>query len=914
MNGTRLGHFDVLEQLGEGGMGVVYKARDTHLDRFVAIKVLRAERMGDAERKRRFVQEAKAASALNHPNIITVHDISREGDVDYMVMELVSGKGLGQLIAGRPMPLREILQLAAQIADALAAAHGAGIIHRDLKPANLMVNDRGFVKVLDFGLAKLREPTALGPEAATRTALAEAGPATEEGTILGTVAYMSPEQAEGRAVDARSDIFSIGVVLYEMVTGRRPFRGETRLSTLSAILKEDPKPVSDLRPEVLPELERIIARCLRKDPARRFQHMDDLKVALEEAKEESDSVKSATPRPVASRFGWRWPAAAALAAVLVMAGILYWKKQTPQQTGGEPVLRRLTADSGLTTQPALSPDGKLVAYASDRAGDGGLDIYVQQLAGGEPHRLTTDAADDSEPSFSPDSSRIVFSSEREGGGIFVVSTFGGAERKIAGRGYRPRFSPDGARIAYWAGDRSFSPAYGFGEVWLASADGGKVEKLATGLASAGLPVWSPDGRSLLVEGRLPRSNFDEAQDWFVIPLDGKPAVRTGAAAILRANKLLVSTVTSGDYVRPVPHDWTAGGILFSAPLGDSVNVWESPIEADFRMTTKPRRLTSGTGMEGNSSLAYAGGNRLLVFSSMTANTDIWGLPFSPDQPSGALQLRRITDNVAEDIRPSISADGRLITFNSNRSGNWDAWIRDLTSGKETQITSSPANEENPRISPDGTRISYRIVTNNQQTGFVIPATGGLARQFVQGCNLFPWAQDSRQMLCAVQGLLLVDVDSGQKRRLLDQDAGGPAPRLSWDGEWVVYYQRQRGTLGRTRIVAAPVSATRTAGAKDEIGVTKGDFDDKLPEFSPNGKLIYFISNRDTFECLWAVRFDAAASKPVGDPFPVHHFHSARRSPGFVRGGQRAISIARDKIVFTMQERTGNIWLSESPAP
>jgi len=170
------------------------------------------------------------------------------------------------------------------------------------------------------------------------------------------------------------------------------------------------------------------------------------------------------------------------------------------------------------------------------------------------------------------------------------------------------------------------------------------------------------------------------------------------------------------------------------------------------------------------------------------------------------------------------------------------------------------------------------------------------------------------MLCALQGLLLVDVDTGQKNRILDQDAGGSAPRLSWDGHWVVYYQRKPDATGRSRIVATPVSLARTAGAKDEIRVTAGDFADVLPEFSPNGKLIYFISNRDTFDCLWAIRFDAASAKPVGDPFPVHHFHSARRSPGFVRGGQRAISIARDKIVFTMQERTGNIWLSESPAP
>lgn len=914
MTGKRLGHFEILEQLGEGGMGVVYKARDTHLDRFVAVKVLRSERMGDVERKRRFVQEAKAASALNHPNIITVHDVAQEDGTDFLVMELVSGKMLGQLIGGRPMPIRETLRLAVQVADALAAAHGAGIVHRDLKPANLMVNDRGALKVLDFGLAKLREAQAPGPDGATRTAMADEGPATEEGTILGTVAYMAPEQAEGRAVDARADIFSFGVVLYEMVTGQRPFQGETRLSTLSAILKEEPKSISALRPEVPPELDRIITRCLRKDPARRFQHMDDLKVALEESKEESDSGKLEAPKPAAVRRDWRWPAVAAGVGILLVAGAVYWKSRPAATAEGETVLTRLTVDSGLTTQPALSPDGKLVAYASDRAGDGGLDIYVQQIAGGEPHRLTTHAADDSEPSFSPDSSRIAFSSERDGGGIFVVSTLGGTERKIAGRGLRPRYSPDGATVAFWTGDRAYSAATVYSEVYLAAADGGKVEKLNTEVVATGVPVWSPDGRALLVAGRI-RGDPETSQDWFVVSMGGKEAVRTGAAEMLRANKLLLQTTTNADYVRPIPHAWTAEGIVFSAPLGDAVNIWEAPIESDFRMTRKPRRLTSGTGLEGGVSVAHAGGKRRMAFSSTIANTDIWSLPFSTDQPSSGLQPNRVTSNVAEDIRPTITADGRLMTFNSNRAGNWDIWALDLASGKELQVTSSPANEENPRVSPDGSRIAYRVVIDNKQTGFLIPSSGGLARQFVQGCTPFPFAADSRHILCTgAEGLQLVDVDSGGRTNIVARDGYGAATRLSWDMKWVVSYQRMQNSPGRARILVTPVDFSKTASAKNVIEVTNGDFNDILPEFSPNGKLIYFISNRDSFHCFWVIRFDPAAGKTVGEPFAVHHFHSARRSPGFVRGGQRAISIARDKIVFTTQELTGNIWLSETAAP
>ena len=290
MVGKVLAQYQISEKLGEGGMGVVWKARDTHLDRFVALKTLSAERLADPERKRRFVQEAKAASALNHPNIVHIYDIADADGVQFIAMEYVAGKTLDQLIGRKGLRLNEVLKYAVQIADALAKAHSAGIIHRDLKPSNIMVTENGLVKVLDFGLAKLAE-TATGEFGETATVRAPEGPSTEEGTIVGTTAYMSPEQAEGKKVDARSDIFSFGSVLYEMVTGRRAFHGDSKLSTLSAILKDDPKPVSSITPDVPRDLEKIISRCLRKDPERRFQHMADLKVALEELKEESDSGK-----------------------------------------------------------------------------------------------------------------------------------------------------------------------------------------------------------------------------------------------------------------------------------------------------------------------------------------------------------------------------------------------------------------------------------------------------------------------------------------------------------------------------------------------------------------------------------------------------------------------------------------------
>src|SRR2546422_427353 len=270
MIGQTLGHYRIEAKLGEGGMGIVYRALDTRLQRLAAIKVL-AEGVVSPERRKRFVQEARAASALNHPNIVHIYDIDQIDGMDFIAMEYVAGQTLAEKINRKGLTLAETLKYATQTADALAKAHGAGIVHRDLKPANIMIGEDGRVKLLDFGLAKLVEPEAGEEFAATRTQPAEQ-PHTEEGSILGTVVYMSPEQAEGKKVDARSDIFSFGSVLYEMVTGCRAFEGGTKIAALSAILHQDPKPVSEISPGVPAELEKMIARCLRKDPERRAQH------------------------------------------------------------------------------------------------------------------------------------------------------------------------------------------------------------------------------------------------------------------------------------------------------------------------------------------------------------------------------------------------------------------------------------------------------------------------------------------------------------------------------------------------------------------------------------------------------------------------------------------------------------------
>src|SRR5580765_1207402 len=454
--GTRLGPYEIIAPIGAGGMGEVYRGRDPRLGREVAIKVLPADRLADEGRRQRFLREARAAATLTHPHIVTVHEVESADGVDFLVMEYVRGKSLDALIPRGGLRLGETLRIGIAIADALAAAHARGIIHRDLKPANVMVGTDGAVKVLDFGLAKLVHEDDEPSDPSASTHLVEH--LTDPGQRMGTLAYMAPEQASGEAVDARADIFSFGAMLYEMATGERAFSGKTPAETLSAVMQSQPKPPATLVPSLPPTLERTILRCLRKDPAKRFQAMADLRVDLVEIKEESDSGKGPQPSPSPHKRGWgaaKVAAVVALVAVLAAgAGWMLRGRSAPSQPRAHaPVpraLTRLTFDGGLQTDVTWSPDGRSIAYTSDKSGN--FDIWVQSIDTGEVRQVTKSPAHDRQPTWSPDGNTIVFRSEREGGGLFAVPAGGGAERRLTSFGVRPRWAPDGSRVLFAASE------------------------------------------------------------------------------------------------------------------------------------------------------------------------------------------------------------------------------------------------------------------------------------------------------------------------------------------------------------------------------------------------------------------------------------------------------------------------------
>src|SRR6516225_4615571 len=809
-------------------MGVVYKARDEHLDRFVAIKVLPPEKVADPERKRRFVQEAKSASALNHPNIITVYDIASEDGIDFMAMEYVPGKALNRLIPRRGLPLGDALKYAVQIADALAAAHAAGIVHRDLKPGNVMVSGAeeqgraGLVKVLDFGLAKLVERADNSDLEMTESIRNEKGFATEEGTIVGTISYMSPEQAEGRKVDVRSDIFSFGALLYEMVTGRKAFQGDSKVSTLSAILREDPKPASQVVEGVPHELERIIGRCLRKSPERRFQTAADLKVALEELKEESDSGSLGAAPVLAKPRRRRLAGMAALAVLIALAATMMWFGRSKPKPSEPLHAFPLTANPGFERDPTFSPDGNQVAFSWDGEKQDNEDIYVKLIGtGGPPLRLTTDPAEDFNPVWSPDGRFIAFLRRLSPGkaAVLLIPALGGPERKIteiyttdglAGR--HLTWAPNNSSLVISDKDDPQQPA----ALFLLSLDTGQRIRLTSPPAPVkadNSPAFSPDGQTLAFS-RVIDAGVSEL---YLLTVTGSFRPVGEPKRILMENQ------------RADNPAWTEDGraIVFTSGPNYQQSLWKIVVSGSSSSPVKPEQLGS-LGANVSSAAISPRGNRL-AFRNFLLRSSISRIALSdrrkmktPDDPVTEERAASFISSTRSQSSPQFSPNGGRIAFMSYRSGNSEIWVCDRNGQNAVQVTSfgGPA-VSNPAWSPDNERLAFDSDASGQWDIFVVSSNGG------------------------------------KPQRMTSDPANDGNPSWSKDGKWI-YFDSLRS--GQQQVWKMP------ANGGDAVQLTRdGGFG---PHESPDGKFLYYAKALG-YTNLWRVPVEGGTPTKVLESLSTH---------------------------------------------
>jgi Tol biopolymer transport system component len=794
----------------------------------------------------------------------------------------------------------DALKIAVQIADALAAAHRAGIVHRDLKPGNIIVTDQGRAKVLDFGLAKLAAGLAEGGAEQTET-VAMDEPRTMEGVLVGTIAYMSPEQAEGKLVDSRSDVFAFGAVLYEMVTGRRAFHGESTASTLAAILREQPKPITLAAGQAPRDFEKIVARCLRKDPAQRYQCMGDVKLALEELGEEPEPVSVPAAAPQRTFVpSWRLVTASLLLAAAAALGGWWWARRSSAATGPQrgPVLTQVTFDVGLTGDPALSPDGRLLAYASDRSGEEHLDIWVQQLAGGEPLRLTRDAGDDSQPAFSPDGTTIAYRSERDGGGLYTVSTLGGQPRLLARQGRFPRYSPDGKLISFWIGNPTGSVGTrGASRVFVVPAGGGEPRQIGAEFQAAFPAEWA-DSQHLLFGGLMAKGS-DILRNVWVLPVEGGEAVPTGLTQNLEKQG-----VQSNIFMPPRRRDERR----FVWPLfqGNTFDLWEVGISpGKWQYTGEARRLTAGTVHHVHPAVA---GNTV-VFTAGSERYEIWSAGLVANQGRTTGGPRQLT-NIGYAVMPELTADGRKLVYLAARFREIRLYVRNLDDGKET-LLAGPAELHKGVITADGMKVAYRERRENKWHTYSIPAAGGVPESICDDCGqLLQWSRDGTQLLHTFENpttVRVLDTRTGARNVIVrHKEYNLWQGQLSPDGRWITFLAAKPD---QSKCVF--VAPFRPEVAESEwIPITDFTRENDKPRWSPDGNLLYFTSDRDGWRCIWAQRLDPATKRPAGEPIGVFHAHSARRSMGMVGLGPLEISVGADRLVFVMGEASGNVWMAK----
>ena len=758
--GKKFGSYQIISVLGVGGMGEVYLARDERLGRQLALKLLPAQYVKDSGRIERFAREARAVSALNHPNIVTVYDIGETEGTHFIAMEHVDGMTLRDKLLtmrhGQSDP-REIVEIALQISAALAAAHEAGIIHRDIKPENLMLRRDDYLKVLDFGLAKLTE-NQFSP-AKTHEEISDPG-ATNPGTVLGTLRYMSPEQAVGKDVDGRSDIFSLGIVLYELLTGSPPFKGDKPAAILDAIAHHAPIPLSQLRPELNPEFERIINRMLEKDRDLRYQTARDLRAKLKQLKRELDtsatqSLNSGSLAGLNDSGAAKLPASfgklqllAAISAVIALftAGFAAWWFWSQREAVPSPWMNayssQLTDFPAEERNPSLSPDGKIVFYS--RRVKGQWDIFWQRVGGSKPTNLTSDCdEDDTQPACSPDGASVVFRSERNGGGLFVMGATGENVHQLSRFGQNPSWSPNGAEVVCGT-DYILDPKRRTAKSRLLIinvASGKERDLLNTG--DAAQPRWSPNGNRIAFYYRTDNNR----RDVWTIAADGSDP----------------RPVTNDDAVdwNPV---WSDDGnhLYFASDRKGVASLWRVPIDEVTGHTLGKFEPVSGQSAE-VLQMDLSRDGRHIAYANRIQDANIKSIQFDPVKLTTFGEVTAVTMGSRPAGSPDLSPDGQMVAFHSLGAAREDIWLVRADGSGQTNLTDDEALDRSPRWSPKGDRLAFFSDTTNPNQIWLMNPDGSHKQQITfspSACSFPVWSPKGDRLAYNVrqQGTQIIEMN------------------------------------------------------------------------------------------------------------------------------------------------------------